>query len=141
VAECSICKSAEAASIINELLEKKTGLDAIAQQTGFHRSSIHRHSKRCYPTWRAARLKARKGNATDSGRLLALWPDGNYTYFGETIPASSVRTSDEILVVEYAPPAEIHTAKNPAALLTDSVVEEAYTEDAQRTEGLNAHPE
>jgi hypothetical protein len=132
MASCSICSNPEAAEVVNEMLFQRTSLDDIAEQVGAHRSSVHRHKQRCFVAWRAARLKAKSGKTPGSGRLLALWPDGNYTYFGETIPASSIRTSDEILVVEYAPPADIHTANNPAALLTDSVVEEAYAENAQR---------
>jgi hypothetical protein len=115
--ECSICKSAEAAGIINELLDKKTGLDAIAQQTGFHRSSIHRHHKKCFIVWKAARLKARKGSATDSGRLIVSWPalssranldpeiaDAYYSHYGQTISASDLRADDDIFQVRYAPP-------------------------------------
>jgi|SRR5882762_327912 len=104
MATCSICDRPDAASIINELLEKKTGLDTIAEQTGFHRSSIHRHSKKCYPAWRASKLKTKRGSASDSGRDIARWPDGTHTWYGESIPASAIRETDSLFIIEYALP-------------------------------------
>jgi len=115
--ECSICKSAEAAAVINELLEKKTGLDSIAEQTGFHRSSIHRHHKKCFVAWRAARLKAKSGKTDGTGRLVALWPElslranldpeivaAYYSHYGLAISASDLRADDDVLVIRYTPP-------------------------------------
>jgi hypothetical protein len=114
------------------LFKGTKSLDAIAEQVGAHRSSVHRHKQRCFLTWRSAKLKAKGGKTHGDGRLVALWPSGGYTYFGETIPASSIRPSDEILAIEYAPPPDVHTARNPLALLTDRVIEEAFSENAER---------
>jgi hypothetical protein len=126
---CSICDSTEAASIINDLLEKKTALDVIAQQTGFHRSSVHRHSKRCFPLWKAARLKAKRGKNDDSfGRIFVQWP-------GESVP-SEIRPNDTLLVVTYESIA-ISLMGNPRAVpfdesTADSFFDAALVEDAER---------
>src|SRR5258707_9089792 len=109
MATCSICANVESANVINELLEKETALDVIAEKTGLHRSSIHRHSKKCYPAWRAARLKARRKNDTGTGRLIVSWPErdggaAHYSYGNEILHERDVQPTDIIFAVRYAPP-------------------------------------
>lgn len=77
MAQCSICVNAEVAQTVNELLYAKQGLDEIAQATGCHRSSVHRHKSKCFLAWKAARIKAKSGRVdTSSGRMLVSWPAG-----------------------------------------------------------------
>jgi tagatose-1,6-bisphosphate aldolase len=148
MAECSVCSNAEAASVVNELLEKKTALDVIAQQTGFHRSSVHRHSKKCYPAWRAARLKTKRTKTGDiSGRVITSWPgtspgERQYAYYDEVI--TELKETDTVFSVEYAKTRLAHVKNLRGCALTDDNFEEflalALAEDAQRAE-LPAKPE
>jgi len=104
MATCSICANSEMAELVNEMLLEKAGLDLIAEKTGAHRSSVHRHKRKCFPDWRAARLKSRSGKPLDTGRDIVLWPSGEYTWFGETIPASAIRETDAVFIIQYAEP-------------------------------------
>ena len=142
MASGSICERAEGAVIVNELLEKKTALDVIALQTGYHRSSVYRHSKKCFPAWRAARLKTRLGKNGDTpGRLIVQWPDGaGCTYDGERILASAFRANDVLVCVEFEKldvalmakhnPRTIPATRENLEILFDL----ATAEDAQRNE-------
>jgi hypothetical protein len=131
MATCSICERPEAASIINELLEKKTALDVIAQQTGCHRSSVHRHAKKCFPAWRAARLKARSKNDGEPGRMIVQWPDRpdvgshpHFSYFDRVLTETELRPDDIIFEVVYA---EALVEQNFA----DAIAEDAFRSKAK----------
>jgi hypothetical protein len=135
---CSICERPEAASIINEMLETRNALDVIAQQTGFHRSSIHRHSKRCFPLWKAARVKARRGkNDGAPGRIIVQWPDrAALTYCSRPIALSELRENDVLLRVEFEE-TPIARLGNPRAAPFDDRTAESFfdaarAEDAER---------
>ncbi len=106
---CSICERPGAAEIVNRLLGKGTFLKVIAQQTGFSKSSVHRHSQKCVIRQQAAQLKTTRFDPQRQ-RIIVKWPDGSLTH----------RHSDKwddreavLLVVSY----EDSPFYNPAALM------------------------
>jgi hypothetical protein len=128
---CSICEKPEGAAIVNEMLDAKDGLDVIAEKTGFHRSSIHRHSKKCFPAWRAARFKARNKNGGAPGREIVLWPErpdvgvaAHFSYFDRVLTETELRPDDIIFEIVYAEAlADRHFA--------DAIAEDAFRSKAK----------
>jgi hypothetical protein len=137
--ECSICEKPGAAGIVNTLLEKNTFLKVIAQQTGFSKSSIHRHSQKCVIRAQAQKLKSSRFNsATD--RLLVKWADDPSAppdvrgkmldgRWNEISPDQKVRETDVVLLVQYEKTKEFG---NPRALSADASRDLAYAENVER---------
>jgi hypothetical protein len=125
---CSICSNAELAETVNGLLfEKKSTLQEIADKVGSTKSSIGRHASKCFLEWKATRVKGRKGNTADSGRLLVRWPNE---------PTPDLQPGDSLLVVEYQQldVAAVVRSGNPRGLgpqHLDALHEIALAEDAQ----------
>ena len=109
MAECSICSCAVAApdgttvrEMVDRALDEKCFLDDIAAKVNLllaqhapglsiHRSSIHRHAKKCYTLReRAARLKERESESRTETRIFVEWPE--HVLFGEL--AGKITSSD-----------------------------------------------
>jgi hypothetical protein len=117
--ECSICSHPDGAKIVNALLEKGTFLKVIAQQTGFSKSSVHRHSLKCVIRQQAAKLKSSRFDP-HTDKLVVHWP-------GDPIPPN-LTEHDVIFSVQYAPP----VPRGPYCPASAFVVEQALAEDAER---------
>jgi hypothetical protein len=130
---CSICAVPETARIINEMLARRETLDKIAAATGKHRSSVARHKTGSCPfsflAFKAARVKSKGKVLSENSRLVVCWPPeapgskGKLTFMenGRELTPNQITAADELLIVRYNRP-----------LLTESLLAEAYAENAER---------
>jgi hypothetical protein len=127
VNECSICSRPGGAAIVNQLLYAgKHNLQEIADECGFSKSAVHRHSHgqcpQSFVSYRAAMVKS-KGAKLVAGRMFVQWP-------GQPIP-DEVKPNDVVLVVRYRE-TEFCDYRNPAALVSEDLLAEAHAENLQR---------
>jgi len=114
---CRICEApGDARTIVDALLSQKIFLREIAKQTGFSKSSVHRHSRNCYIAGAAKSLQSvRFDPARD--RVFVRWP-------GQPFDEAKLAKNDWIVNVVY----EKLEVENPSA-----PVDEALAEDRART--------
>ncbi len=115
---------------MDAMLDEKCFLDDIAARVNLllaerapglsiHRSSIHRHAKKCYSLReRAARLKERESVSRNERRIFVQWPEhllfgelaGNITNDADAIAAGELREADAVWIsVSF----ETQPARNP----------------------------
>ncbi len=136
--QCSICSCAVAApdgttvrEMVDRALDEKMFLDDISAKVNLllaqhapglsiHRSSIHRHAKKCYSLrQRAAVLKQREATRR-APRIVIEWPDGELTTDPENetgtppriIAPNELREADVLISVSF----EILPVRNAPAL-------------------------
>jgi hypothetical protein len=148
-AECSICSvGATAAATVNEMFWEGKYLDEVARETGFHRSSLHRHRHgKCafsFPSYKSARLRAKNKRGVDlqNGRVIVSWPEIDWpehkipahyeVWAGAPVKSEAdLRPGDIVLkvVFERFNPSAV---PNPGALAYAGM-DEALTEDFERS--------
>jgi hypothetical protein len=107
---CKVCSSPDTAAVVDRLLQQGVFLRDIAEQVGLSKSSIHRHSLKCFVRHAAAKLKTGRYNPT-ADRVLTRFVDVP-TYrvsrdplaastAGSNIPATELRPRDVVLKIPY----------------------------------------
>jgi len=122
MAQCSICAYGETVrETVDAMLDEKCFLDDIAAKVNLllaerapglsiHRSSIHRHAKKCYTLReRAARLKERESVSRNDRRIFVQWPEhllfgelaGKTTSDEDAIAPGQLRSRDVLLTITF----------------------------------------
>ena len=125
---CSICSRPNGAEIVNKLLdEKKLTLKQIGQTSGFSKSSVHRHSHKCYVRTRAEKLRATKFNP-DTDRLVVLSPQ-TAPDLPLQLPPSYNPQTDWIVMPLFDPP---HPSRSSRIISVADAFVQALFENSRR---------
>jgi hypothetical protein len=82
------------------MLAQKIPMTQIAHLTGFSKSSVHRHSQRCYVRAKAQRIGS-SGFDGDRDRLLIAQGKSLSALGGQTIKLEEIAPNDFVLLVRY----------------------------------------
>jgi hypothetical protein len=99
---CSVCSSAILAEI-DEALDRKESLRALAARSGISKATLSRHNRKCRDRRAIADYKSKRGNSDDC--LVVIWP-------GQSIPTDS---QHDLLIVEYIE-TRVQQFQNPMGL-------------------------
>jgi hypothetical protein len=106
---CKVCQSG-AAAVVDGLLRQGGKLRDIAQQIGLSKSSVHRHSLKCYMRAAAQTLKAKKFDPlrdrtlvkfTDEDSFLIHHAPSDPSTDGTTITSAELRERDVVVKVVF----------------------------------------
>lgn len=137
--KCSICSAPlEVRQCVDAAIRSREKFRDLAARTPFSSSALNRHARKCIGKSVLNAYKAK--SAAVAGRYLVRWPEdaapdvaGKCIPMGrdQAIPPEELRPNDIVFVVRYRQ-TEFADYKNPAALNTDDLHNQARAENAER---------